>query len=248
MRFLLLLIALSLSGTAWAQENLPLGITVLQQALDVSSTHQPEITQGEMELLSPDLKVVNRRVFEMKRLETSDGKETKLLLTITTPADLAGTKLLSIQLADGSRETWIYLPSSHQTKKIAASDESGRFLGSEFTYGDFLKEDLKSKSVESMAAGLVKATSRIGPAIASLYWIDATTHQIQKIEYRDETGKLKRTAEFKDYQQITPHVWRPSLVIMTNQETWRQTKLITHDTKIGVKLSNADFSKTAMGR
>src|SRR3990167_1473044 len=135
MRFILLFIVLSTSIPAFSQEA-PLGVTLLQQALDVGESHQPEITQGEMELLSPELKVLTKRSFEMKRLESE--KETRLLISITHPADLAGTKLLSIQHRDSSRETWLYLPSSHQIKKIAAADESGRFLGSEFTYGDFL--------------------------------------------------------------------------------------------------------------
>lgn len=245
MRFLLLLIALARSGVAFAQE-LPLGVTVLQQALDASSTHQPEITQGEMELLSPEGKVLSVRSFEMKRMEN------KLLLTITAPANLAGTKLLSIEKTESSRETWLYLPSSHQIKKIASSDESGRFLGSEFTYSDFLKEDLKTKSIETLRLEqnclVVKSTARTGPAENSLHWIDSTTHQIQKIEFKNEGDTLKRVAEFKDYQKIAPNIWRPGLIIMTTQETGRQTKLITHDTKIGVKLSNADFSKTALAR
>lgn len=70
------------------------------------------------------------------------GKNTasvdKTLSTFLSPADVKNTSFMSFDWADPNEEdnSWLYLPSLHKVKRIPASDKSGSFLGSDFTYSD----------------------------------------------------------------------------------------------------------------
>ena len=54
---------------------------------------------------------------ELKILRKSDKKQ-KVLLKITSPADLRGTAFLSIGESGKSEDQWLYLPSQKQTRRI----------------------------------------------------------------------------------------------------------------------------------
>ena len=66
------------------------------------------------------------------------GDDTKTLSIFETPADIRGTTYLNFDWDDAERDddSWLYLPSLQRVKRIATSDTSDSFLGSDFTYAD----------------------------------------------------------------------------------------------------------------
>ncbi|MDO6422007.1 outer membrane lipoprotein-sorting protein [Saccharophagus degradans] len=69
--------------------------------------------------------------------QTKDDVE-KAVIFFTTPADVKGTAYMSFDWEDENKEddTWLYLPALQKIKRIASTDESGSFMGSDFSYTD----------------------------------------------------------------------------------------------------------------
>lgn len=70
---------------------------------------------------------------------------TKMILFFDSPADVRDTGLLSIDYDEGSKEDdqWLYLPSLHRATRIATSDKSGSFMGTDISYSDMTKRDTR---------------------------------------------------------------------------------------------------------
>ena len=66
------------------------------------------------------------------------GVDTRSLSRFESPADIRGTSYLNNDWDDPQRDddSWLYLPALQRVKRIASSDTSDSFLGSDFTYAD----------------------------------------------------------------------------------------------------------------
>jgi len=81
----------------------------------------------------------DRQRFRNLRIYSKDyGDDTKSLSLFETPADIRGTAFLNFDWDDPDRDddSWLYLPSLQRVKRLASSDTSDSFLGSDFTYAD----------------------------------------------------------------------------------------------------------------
>ncbi len=86
----------------------------------------------------------NRRVRTMKILNKDKGQDTWKLQFFVSPADVKDTAFLTYDYYEGGRDDdqWLFLPDLHKTKRIASSDKSGAFMGSDFSYADMTKRVL----------------------------------------------------------------------------------------------------------
>lgn len=80
----------------------------------------------------------NRRLREMKVFNKDKGKDTWKLQFFLSPADVKDTGFLTYDYYEGGRDDdqWLYLPDLRKTKRIASSDKSSAFMGSDFSYAD----------------------------------------------------------------------------------------------------------------
>ncbi len=61
----------------------------------------------------------------------------KMVMEFGTPASIKGTRFLTVENKSGTDDDkWIYLPGLKRVRRIASSDSSSSFVGSDFTYGD----------------------------------------------------------------------------------------------------------------
>ncbi len=86
----------------------------------------------------------NQRVRQMKRFEKDFGKDSKSVVFFSAPADVRNTAFLSYDWDDEAQDddSWLYLPALKKVKRIASSDKSGSFMGSDFTYSDISGLDI----------------------------------------------------------------------------------------------------------
>lgn len=86
----------------------------------------------------------NHRVRKMKIFNKDKGKDTWKLQFFISPADVKDTGFLTYDYYEGDRDDdqWLYLPDLHKTKRIASSDKSSAFMGSDFSYADITKRVL----------------------------------------------------------------------------------------------------------
>ncbi len=72
------------------------------------------------------------------------GEDRYSLLYFMAPADVKNSGFLTYDYENVNRDDdqWLYLPALKKTKRIAANDKSGSFMGSDFSYADLTKRRL----------------------------------------------------------------------------------------------------------
>ena len=86
----------------------------------------------------------NKRIREMKVFVKDQGRDTWKMQFFLSPADVKDTAFLTYDYYEGGRDDdqWLYLPDLHKTKRIATSDKSSSFMGSDFSYADMTRRVL----------------------------------------------------------------------------------------------------------
>jgi len=79
-----------------------------------------------------------QRIRNLKLYSKNYGEDTKTLSLFESPADIRGTAYLNFDWNNSLRDddSWLYLPALQRVKRLASSDTSDSFLGSDFTYAD----------------------------------------------------------------------------------------------------------------
>ena len=86
-----------------------------------------------------------QRSYTLRIYRMQDETGEKQLLEYLAPADVRGTKFLSIKEGDGPSQMWLYMPALGRERRIAANMTGDKFMGTDFTYeeiaGDFDYEE-----------------------------------------------------------------------------------------------------------
>ncbi|CAB5082005.1 hypothetical protein D3OALGA1CA_291 [Olavius algarvensis associated proteobacterium Delta 3] len=87
----------------------------------------------------------NKRVRKIATFKKDNGEDTHRLMFFLHPADVKDTAFLTYDYDDSKRDDdqWLYLPALRKTKRIATSDKSGSFMGSDLNYSDMTSRDLE---------------------------------------------------------------------------------------------------------
>ncbi len=85
-----------------------------------------------------------RHLTSFSRDEGKNGKDRHSIMFFVSPTDVKNTGFLTYDYDDGDKDDdqWLYLPALKKTKRIASSDKSSSFMGSDFTYADMTKRKL----------------------------------------------------------------------------------------------------------
>jgi hypothetical protein len=101
-----------------------------------------QLEDGESAVSDYRLVLIDRRGRQRERqlrMYSKDyGEDSRTLSLFDAPADIRGTGYLNYDWDDPDMDddSWLYLPSLQRVKRIATSDTSDSFLGSDFTYAD----------------------------------------------------------------------------------------------------------------
>jgi hypothetical protein len=79
------------------------------------------------------------RVIDQYSKDGPNGART--VIVFQRPANVAGTRFLTMDTASGGSDRWIYLPSLDRVRRIAASESGGSFMGTDFSYDDISSMD-----------------------------------------------------------------------------------------------------------
>ena len=99
----------------------------------------------------------NKRIRDMKVFTKDQGADTWKLQFFLSPADVKDTGFLTYDYYEGDRDDdqWLYLPDLHKTKRIATSDKSSAFMGSDFSYADMTRRVLDEWKYKLLKEGMV---------------------------------------------------------------------------------------------
>ena len=84
------------------------------------------------------------RAFDKDQINAAGGEDRRRIMFFTAPADVKDTGFLTFdyKALDKDDDQWLYLPALRKSKRIASTDKSGSFMGSDFNYSDMVRRNL----------------------------------------------------------------------------------------------------------
>jgi outer membrane lipoprotein-sorting protein len=164
---------------------------------------------------------------QIYRKEDEDNTE-KQLLEYLRPADVAGTKLLSITKSESKgSEIWLYMPALGKERRIATQEMQTKFMGTDFTYEEIsgtaaYEEDYESERLDDdVVDGNKCYVLRLAPTGESEYtfvkmWVWQDEFIPVKIEFYGRGDKLRKILETADWKKNESDKWEPANVVMSD--------------------------------
>ena len=195
-------------------------------------------------------------------LQKDYGKDDKLTLSFTEPADVKGVVLQSINYDEAAAkedDQWMYLPAFRQVRRIAATDKRGSFMGSQFSYidldklriTDYQQKILGEETINERASYLIE---RIPASLEVInrtgyhkihVWVDKESFVVIKQVYFDAKG-----IPFKEFQakkiEVIQDIWTVTHSEMRDLVNSRASDLIFSDVSYDVGLDDVLFQQNIM--
>lgn len=114
----------------------------IMQRLDDRYTGDTSITESTLVLIDQKGR---ERVRQLKLFGIDKPEVEKSVMFFLSPADVQGTAYMTYDWEDNGKEddSWLYLPAMEKIKRVASSEESGSFMGSDFSYTDINGIDIE---------------------------------------------------------------------------------------------------------
>jgi len=145
-----------------------------------------DTSQADLKMVLED-KRGNTRVREMRSLSKKVADRESMIMFFKSPTDVRGTAYLSVDYKDSKLEddTWLYLSAMRRNKRVANSNKSDAFMGSDFSYSD-----VTGTSVWDWNYQIVKDSDLVDGA--DCWVLESTPKDEQRQKILDETGYNKR--------------------------------------------------------
>jgi hypothetical protein len=168
-------------------------------------------TRSRMVITAKDGKTSERVIDQYSK----DGPAgTRMIIEFKRPASVAGTRFLTIENAGGGEDRWIYLPSLGKTRRVAASEGGGSFMGTDFSYDDVSSGD---REIDADTHSLLREET-LGGALCyviqsvpkdsgyqyakTVSWIDKARALVYKSEMYNKRNELIKTMELSGYKDV----------------------------------------------
>ena len=247
----------------------------------IFSTLQPQVTGLEvmkkLEALPEPRDVVSKTVLTltkiMKAKERHRSREimryekyfsegsflSKSLIRFTKPADVKGTGLLMWEYRKSGKDNdqWLYLPELRKVKRVQVGQNTGRFMGTDFTY-----EDLAGRSIDEDGYVLLGRETVFGsdcykleafpreekPSYSKrIIWVDAERWVVRKVEFYDLKGRLLKILTVPEMRKDGQY-WTIVKMIMENTQKPHRTTLETVQIEYDGGISEDRFLVTSLKR
>jgi len=136
----------------------------IMQAVDDRDDGDNRVADMQMVLID---KNGDTRVRTIRSYDKDKGEDKQRIMFFLSPADVKDTAFLTYDYDayEKDDDQWLYLPALRKTKRIASSDKSGSFMGSDFNYADMTRKNLdaydfkilKEDKVRDKAVWLIEA-------------------------------------------------------------------------------------------
>ncbi|MDR3130120.1 MAG: outer membrane lipoprotein-sorting protein [Treponema sp.] len=205
----------------------------------------------------------SERIIDQYSKEGPKGGRT--LIVFQRPAGVAGTRFLTMENPGGADDRWIFLPSLGKVRRIASSEGSGNFMGTDFSYDDISSasrdSDLDSHSLlrEEAYNGKPCYVIESRPKDSSyqysrmVQWIDKDTkigYKIELYDRKNETAPVK-IVEMKDIKDIQGRL-TPTATTMTTTAAGTSTTIymdiLKYDDPIPESVFTTSYLETGRAR
>ncbi|MDR0315650.1 MAG: outer membrane lipoprotein-sorting protein [Treponema sp.] len=152
------------------------------------------------------------RVIDQYSKDGPNGART--IIVFQRPANVAGTRFLTMDNASGGSDQWIFLPSLGRVRRIAASESGGSFMGTDFSYDDISAMDrdvsldthtlLREETLNGNLCYVIQSVPKDSSFQYSktITWVNKTTSLIYKSEMYNRRGELIKVMEMSDFSDV----------------------------------------------
>ena len=132
-------------------------LTGQEIAQKVSDRDEGDNLTSKMKMILID-KNGKKRIRDLKTFTKHKGEDKLKLMFFLTPADVRNTGFLTYDYDDSNKDDdqWLYLPELQKVKRIASSDKSSSFMGSDFTYSDMTSRNVEDYTYKIMKEPVVR--------------------------------------------------------------------------------------------
>ena len=215
--------------------------------------------KGETRLMT--LTLINAQGQESVRRLLFEGREhderrDQTVIRFDFPPDLKGTALLTHEHGDQDDDQWLYLSSLKRVKRIASSNQSGSFMGSEFAYEDLVVRQIEKYTyrylgdevvdgkdcyvIESIPKDSNSGYSKV------IRWRMKSNLQELRTDYYDRKGDVLKKRVMEGHRLIDGF-WRVSKITVKNVQTNKASVLTFDKVKLKLDLPEHRFAVQAFG-
>jgi len=187
---------------------------------------------ADMEMILID-KRGKKRVRRIHAFNKDKGEDTFKLMFFLEPADVKDTAFLTYDYDDANKDDdqWLYLPALRKSKRIASSDKTSSFMGSDFSYADMTKRALdnykytllKEMEVRGNKTWLIESLPRTKRVIdkygytKSVLFVRQDNFVVVRAVHWVKEGKRLKYMDVKRLEFIDS-IWQPTEIHMTTKK------------------------------
>lgn len=181
------------------------------------------------------------------------GKDTKRIMFVKSPAQIKNTGFLTFDYDDETKDDdqWLFLPAVGKTKRIASSDKSSSFMGSDLNYSDMTSRNLddydfkllKEMTLNEKPVWLIESVPRTREVAdetgysKSILAVRKDNFMVVKAKMWTHEGGYIKYLDVKKIEQIDG-IW----VATQTHITKKRGKRVTHQTLL--TLSDVQYNQT----
>jgi len=184
-----------------------------------------------------------------------DPPLSKGVVRFSAPPDLAGAAFLQIQKRDGDDERFLFLPELKRSRRIAGSLRSGAFMGTDFSFADLDRRDLRNsttmlKGQESVGKWPCHVLDIVPTAADSEYshvemWVRDDNFLPLRMKMYDRAKVHIKTFEAVETKRVSGS-WFISKSRMVNHQQKHSTELALDQIAVKNSFPEDEFSVRAL--
>lgn len=208
-----------------------------EEIVEKSKTvNEAKSTQIQMFLTVTDRKGGTKNMEVEEYGVKADGLS-KAVIVFKKPASVANTRFLVEEVAGGDESRKIFLPELGKVRRIAASEGSGSFMGTDFSYDDIstaardtardVHTLVREETLNGEPCWVIESVPRDkgdSQYSRSLRWIAKDNWLTLKAEMYDKAGALLKILEIGKYERRSGY-WTPLVTTMSNVQEGSSTAM-----------------------
>lgn len=201
--------------------------------------------QARLELVTEN-RQGQRRTYRLQIYRAEGpGGGSRQLLEYLEPADVRGTRFLSVEEPGKGTQMWLYLPALGRERRIAGSATQEQFMGTDFSYeemaggstyrDDYTAQRLPDAVLDGRSAYVLRLVPK-NPDSRYEYvqvWVWKETFLPLRIDFFDRRGQLDKQLITGDFRQNDSGSWLPYLITMASVKGQTRTviRVLEHQAK-----------------
>jgi outer membrane lipoprotein-sorting protein len=207
-RFVLVIVSAALcAGAVFAQD----AAAVKQAAKD--RINSDTVSSRSRMVITAKNGSTTERVIDQYSKDGANGYA-RSVIVFQSPATVKGTRFLTMDNTSGKSDQWIFLPGIGKVRRIASSEGSGSFMGTDFSYDDMSAMDrdialdthtiLREETLNGASCYVIQSVPKDRGFHYSkiVSWIDKTNYRTYKREMYSQRGVLEKTMELSGYRDV----------------------------------------------